>query len=85
MSVTPATWLTCCAWIVWRKRGSPHRRFGSCGRWSGSGPSCPTWRWLLERFPELEATLAHLDRVDNQIALLTIGTGTEDRGLGPNE
>jgi len=23
-------------------------------------------RWLLERFPELEATLAHLDRVDNR-------------------
>ena len=42
-------------------------------------------RWLLERFPELEATLAHLDRVDNQIALLTVGTVTEDRGLGPNE
>jgi len=40
-------------------------------------------RWLLERFPELEATLAHLDRVDNQIALLTVGT--VDRGLGPNE
>jgi len=32
--------------------------------------------------PELEATLAHLDRCDNQIALLTVGTGTEDRGLG---
>jgi hypothetical protein len=30
----------------------------------------------------LEATLAHLDRCDNQIALLTVGTGTEDRGLG---
>jgi hypothetical protein len=37
-------------------------------------------RWLLERFPELEATLAHLDRVDNQIALLAVGTATEDRG-----
>ena len=42
-------------------------------------------RWLLERFPELEATLAYLDRCDNQIALLTVGTVTEDRGLGPNE
>jgi hypothetical protein len=39
-------------------------------------------RWLLERFPELEATLARLDRCDNQIALLTVGTGTEDRGFG---
>jgi hypothetical protein len=37
-------------------------------------------RWLLERFPEPEATLAHLDRCDDQIALLTIGTATEDRG-----
>ena len=35
-------------------------------------------RWLLERFPELEATLAHVDRCDNQIALLTVGlTGFE--------
>jgi hypothetical protein len=42
-------------------------------------------RWLLERSPELEATLAHLDRCDNQIALLTVGTGTEDRGLDPND
>ena len=42
-------------------------------------------RWLLERYPELEATLAHLDRCDNQIALLTVGTATEDRGLGPND
>ena len=42
-------------------------------------------RWLLEKFPELEATLAHLDRVDNQIALLTVGTGTEDRGLGSGD
>jgi hypothetical protein len=32
----------------------------------------------------LEATLAHLDRCDNQIALLTVGTGTEDRRLGPS-
>jgi len=39
-------------------------------------------RWLLERFSELEATLAHLDRCDNQIAVLTVGTGTEDVGLG---
>ena len=42
-------------------------------------------RWLLERFPELEATLAHLDRVDNHIALLTVGTGTEDRELGSSD
>ena len=42
-------------------------------------------RWLLERFPELEATLAYLDRCDNQIALLTVGTGTEDRGLGSSD
>ena len=42
-------------------------------------------RWLLERFPELEAPLAHLDRCDNQIALSTVGTGTEDRGLGRDE
>jgi hypothetical protein len=40
-------------------------------------------RWLLEKFPDLEATLAHIDRVDNQIALLTVGTGAEDRGLRP--
>jgi hypothetical protein len=39
-------------------------------------------RWLLEWFPELEATLAHLDRCDIQIALLGVGTGTEGRGLG---
>ena len=39
-------------------------------------------RWLLERFPELAATLAHLDRCDNQIAVLTVGTGTENVGLG---
>jgi hypothetical protein len=38
-------------------------------------------RWLLERFPELAATLAHLDRCDAQIAVLTVGTATEDRGL----
>jgi hypothetical protein len=36
--------------------------------------------WLLERFPELAATLAHLDRCDDQIAVLTVGTGTEDVG-----
>jgi hypothetical protein len=42
-------------------------------------------RWLLKRFPQLEAPLAHLDRADNQIALLTVGTGTEDRGLGPSD
>jgi hypothetical protein len=41
--------------------------------------------WLAERFPELEVTLAHLDRGDSQIALLTVGTGTEDRSLGPND
>jgi hypothetical protein len=45
-------------------------------------------RRLLEKFLELEATLAHLDRYDNQIALLTVGTGTEDRerrsGPAPN-
>jgi hypothetical protein len=39
-------------------------------------------RWLLERLPELAATLAHLDRCDAQIAVLTVGTGTEDVGLG---
>jgi hypothetical protein len=38
-----------------------------------------------EHFPELEATLADLDRCDNQIALLTVGTGTEDRGLGSSD
>jgi hypothetical protein len=38
-----------------------------------------------EPFPELEATLAHLNRCENQIALLTVGTGTEDRGLGSND
>jgi hypothetical protein len=42
-------------------------------------------RWLLERFPELAATVAHLDPCDNQIAPLTVGTGTEHQGLGPNE
>jgi hypothetical protein len=30
-------------------------------------------RWLLERFAELEATLAHLDRCDDEIALLRSG------------
>jgi hypothetical protein len=25
-------------------------------------------RWLLEKFPELEVTLTHLDRVDNRIS-----------------
>jgi hypothetical protein len=39
-------------------------------------------RWLLDRFPELAATLAHLDRCNAQIAVLTVGTGTEDVGLG---
>jgi hypothetical protein len=39
-------------------------------------------RWLLERFPELAATLAHLDRCDAQIGVLTVGTHTEDVGLG---
>jgi hypothetical protein len=39
-------------------------------------------RWLLERYPKLAATLAHLDRCDDQIAVLTVGTGTEDVGLG---
>jgi len=38
-------------------------------------------RWLLERNPELEAALAHLDRCDAQIVLLTVGTGTEDRSV----
>jgi hypothetical protein len=42
-------------------------------------------RWLLEKFPELEATLTHLDRVDNQIALVTVGTGTEAPGTQPPE
>jgi hypothetical protein len=42
-------------------------------------------RWLLERFPELEATLATSTGCDNQTALLTVGTGTEDRGLGPGD
>jgi hypothetical protein len=39
-------------------------------------------RWLLERFQELAATRAHLERCDCQTSLLTIGTATEDRGLG---
>jgi hypothetical protein len=39
-------------------------------------------RWLLERFPELAATLAHLDRCDAQIATLRVGTRTRDVGLG---
>ena len=37
---------------------------------------------LLELFPELAATLAHPDRCDEQIALLTVGTLPEDRGVG---
>jgi hypothetical protein len=40
-------------------------------------------RWLLERFPELAATLAHLDRCDAaQIATFTVGTRTRGVGLG---
>jgi hypothetical protein len=35
---------------------------------------------LLELFPELAVTLAHLDRCDQKIALLTVGP--EDRGVG---
>ena len=35
-----------------------------------------------ERFPELAATLEHLDRCDAQIAMLTVGTRTRDVGLG---
>jgi len=42
-------------------------------------------RCNLERFPEVGAKLAHQDRVDNQTALLMVGTGTEDRGLSPND
>jgi len=33
----------------------------------------------------LAATLAHLDRCDDQIALLTGGTDTEDRRLGASD
>jgi hypothetical protein len=39
-------------------------------------------RRLLELFPELAATLAHLDRCEAQIAVLSVGTRTEVRGLG---
>ena len=39
-------------------------------------------RRLLEQFPELAATLAHLDRCDAQIATLRVGTRTRDVGLG---
>jgi hypothetical protein len=39
-------------------------------------------RRLLADFPELAATLDHLDRCDAQIAVLTVGTRTEDTGLG---
>jgi len=35
-----------------------------------------------ERFPELAATLDHLDRCDAQMAVLTVGPRTEDTGLG---
>jgi hypothetical protein len=42
-------------------------------------------RWLLERFPELAATLTHLDRCDDQPALLTVGTRTQDVGLGASD
>ena len=36
-------------------------------------------RWLLEKFPELEAMLAHLGRCDNQIAPVD----GRDRHRGP--
>ena len=32
-------------------------------------------RRLREWFPEIAATLAHLDRCDHQIAVLTVGSG----------
>src|SRR5271169_2745209 len=35
-SWTPATWPTCCGWAGWRRRGSPRRRFASCGRSHGT-------------------------------------------------
>jgi hypothetical protein len=38
-------------------------------------------RQLLEQFPELAATLAHLDRCHAHIAVLSVGTRTEDVGL----
>ena len=41
-----------------------------------------TVRSLLERFPGAAATLAHLNRYDAQIAVLTVGTRMEDVGLG---
>ena len=39
-------------------------------------------RRLLEQLPELAATLAHLDRCEAQIAVLTVGTRSRDVGLG---
>jgi hypothetical protein len=38
-------------------------------------------RRLLADFPELAATLAHLDRYAAQIAQLSVGTRTQDTGL----
>jgi hypothetical protein len=75
-----------------RYRGTGHQRVEAQHRTAvGRLVALHRWmsaddkRWLLERFPELAATQAHLDRCDDQIALLTVGTGTEDRGLGPND
>jgi hypothetical protein len=39
-------------------------------------------RRLLEEFPELAGTLAHLDRCAAAIAQLSVGTRTQDTGLG---
>ena len=38
-SATPPIWPTCCGWVGCRRRGSRHRRPGSCASWCGTGPS----------------------------------------------
>jgi Transposase len=39
MSGTARTWRTCCGWGGCRRRGSPRRRCGRCGRSPGTGTS----------------------------------------------
>jgi hypothetical protein len=45
MNVTRLIWLICCGWVGFLRRGSLHRRRGSCVSWCGIGP---TW-WRCVR------------------------------------
>ena len=36
---TPRTWPICCGWVGCPRRGSPHRRRGSCASWCATAPS----------------------------------------------